>query len=144
MFKLTGAVLIMLSTVFISSQKILELWFTYRFLQQTADIIQKLIYEKDLNTVYGKIFDKWNFDYTCFINLAKSNGYIKRSEINYVNSFFYGLGRHNSAAEEKYLYDSLIAVIQRKDEYYLNYRKNKKLHILCGAAAGMLIIIFLI
>ena len=143
MFKLTGSILVLCSTVFISSQKVLECYFTYRFLHKVADTIKTIQYENATNMPYTQVFEKISFDKNIFFSKAKSNGYILHKEIETAKMFFDNLGRRDKIGETEYLNYNFEVFTAKSKEYCKRYNEIKKTHILCGIAVGLFIIIFL-
>lgn len=143
MFKLTGSILVLCSTVFISSQKVLECYFTYRFLQKLADTIKTIQYENATNMPYPQFFERISFDKDIFFSKAKSNGYILHKEIETAKMFFDNLGRRDKIGETEYLNYNFEVFTAKSKEYCKRYNEIKKTHILCGIAVGLFIIIFL-
>lgn len=144
MLKFAGSVLIMCSTVFIFSQKVFEYYFTYKFLYVVLDIITKIQYENGSNMTYKKVYEKIGFDYTNFFVKAKTNGYIKRSEIDNAQTFFKNLGKRDKDGEKEYIEHNRASISAKVQRYYADYIEIKKSHFMCGVAAGLLIIIFFI
>lgn len=143
MFKLAGSILVMCSTVFISGQKVLKYYFTYRFLQKVADTIKTIQYENATNMPYPQFFERISFDKNMFFSKAKSNGYILYKEIETAKMFFDNLGRRDKIGETEYLNYNFEVFTAKSKEYYSRYNEIKKTHILCGIAVGLFIIIFL-
>ena len=143
MFKLAGSILVMCSTVFISGQKVLKYYFTYRFLQKVADTIKTIQYENATNMPYPQFFERISFDKNMFFSKAKSNGYILYKEIETAKMFFDNLGRRDKIGESEYLNYNFEVFTAKSKEYYSRYNEIKKTHILCGIAVGLFIIIFL-
>lgn len=144
MCKVMGSVLIMCSTIFIFSQKVLENYFTYKFLHSILGIIVRIQYENGANIPYIKVFEKIGFNYTEFFIKVKTNGYIKRCEIEYVQYFFENLGKRDKNSEKEYIEYHLSSITQKVKDYQKTYSEIKKSHIMCGIAAGLTIIIFFI
>lgn len=144
MFEIAGSLLIMLSTVFLCSQRIFENYFTYRFLNLVFDVIVKIQYENGCNIPYSRVYEKIGFDYTAFFAKAKSNGYVKRSEIEFVQKFFSNLGKRDNNSEKAYIEYNRSVIERKSQSYYSTYNEIKKSHFICGIAAGLLIIIFFI
>ena len=143
MFKLAGSILVMCSTVFISGQKVLKYYFTYRFLQKVADTIKTIQYENATNMPYPQFFERISFDKNMFFSKAKSNGYILYKEIETAKMFFDNLGRRDKIGETEYLNYNFEVFTAKSKEFYSRYNEIKKTHILCGIAVGLFIIIFL-
>lgn len=144
MFKITGIILVIFSTVFVSSQKILEYRFTHNFFTSVTEIIKQIQYENTINQTYKKVFQKIDFDLEKFLNKAKGNGYIKRGDIKTVQMFFEGLGKRDRTAEYEYILYNLEKFESSAENYFLRYSEAKKTHLLCGISTGMIIIIFFI
>ena len=144
MYKLAGGLLIICSTVFVFSQRIFENYFTYKFLYSVFDIMVKIQYENGSNMPYSTVYKKIGFDYSKFIAKAKSNGYVKRSEIEQTEIFFDNLGKRDKNSEKEYIEYNRLSVERKFQSYYSKYNEIKKSHLMCGIAAGLLIIIFFI
>lgn len=144
MFKLAGSILVLISTVFISSQKVLECYFTYRFLQAVTDIIKTIQFENSTNIPYAQLYMKIGFDKYIFFAKANSNGYIVHREIENAKNFFDNLGKRDKLAEKEYLNYNAEIFQAKAEEFYDRFNRVKKTHILCGMAVGLFIIIFLI
>lgn len=144
MYKLAGGLLIICSTVFVFSQRIFENYFTYKFLYSVFDIIVKIQYENGSNMPYSTVYKKIDFDYSDFITRAKTNGYVKRSEIEQAEIFFDNLGKRDKNSEKEYIEYNRLSVERKFQSYYSKYNEIKKSHLMCGIASGMLIIIFFI
>ena len=144
MYELAGGLLVICSTVFLFSQKIFENYFTYKFLYSVFDIIVKIQYENGSNMPYSTVYKKIDFDYSDFITRAKTNGYVKRSEIEQAEIFFDNLGKRDKNSEKEYIEYNRLSVERKFQSYYSKYNEIKKSHLMCGIASGMLIIIFFI
>jgi len=144
MFKAAGSVMIICSSVFIFCQKTLKCYFTYKFLQNLAEIIQKIQFENSANLTYKKLFEKINFDKNIFFANTNANVYIQNKEIILAESFFAELGKRDKKSEEDYIDYNLKKFIRISQEYQKKYNETKKAHLMCGVAAGLLVIIFLI
>ena len=144
MYKLAGGLLIICSTVFVFSQRIFENYFTYKFLYSVFDIMVKIQYENGSNMPYSTVYKKIGFDYSDFIARAKTNGYVKRSEIEQAEIFFDNLGKRDKNSEKEYIEYNRLSVERKFQSYYSKYNEIKKSHLMCGIASGMLIIIFFI
>lgn len=134
----------MTSTVFIFSQKVLEHYFTYKFLSEILDIIIKIQYENGSNIPYAKIYVKIGFDNINFFAKVKTNGYIKRSEIDAVQIFFKNLGKRDKNSEKEYIEYNQKIISARAQRYYSDYNEIKKSRFMCGIASGLMIIILFI
>lgn len=143
MFKLIGSALILISAIFVFSQKILKYYYTYKFLDTTAQILQKILYEKNTGKTYSQIFNTVGIHPDEYISSAQKNGYIVKAEVSYAKSFFENLGRRNSITEEKYILNTLNSIQRNREEYYEKYCSDRKLHILCGGSIGIMIVILL-
>ena len=144
MFRLTGCILVLVSMVFISCQKVFESYYSYKFLEEVILVIQKIQYENFINIPYKELFEKIGFDKNKFMLKTKSNGYINRNNINEVSVFLENLGKRDSYSENKYLNDNMEKFILEKERYINRYENIKKTHPLCGFSIGMTIIIFFI
>ena len=144
MFKFAGALMVLGSTVFLFSQKVLEKYFTYKFLDDTYKILQKIHQENSSNISYNKIFENIRFDYHKYIEKANGNGYINKLEIKYVKNIFENLGKHNSISEQILIQNYMDNIDYKKQNYFTEYSNIKKTHILCGIAAGLFVVILLI
>ncbi|MBE6894095.1 MAG: hypothetical protein E7483_00595 [Ruminococcaceae bacterium] len=144
MFKVAGSIFVLVSSIFIFCQKVLKCFFTYKFLLDTVDIIQKIQFESSANLIYTKLYENINFDKNIFFENAKANAYIEDKEITLVQSFFEELGKRDKMAEHEYVDYNLKKFIASSQEYLKKYSEIKKTHFICGVAAGLFIIIFLI
>ena len=93
---------------------------------------------------YTDVFRKIEFDKKSFLKKAKTNGYIVRSEIKAAETFFDNLGKRDTSAEKHYIDFNLQIFTNKSREYKEKHNQIKKTHLLCGIAAGLLIIIVLI
>jgi len=144
MYKIVGSIFIVLSSYMIFNRTILENYYTYKFLKMNVTIVQKIIFEKNINIVYEEIFSKLKFDWKNYISVCRKNNYIKKEEIDFVNDFFSNLGKRDTESEEKYIQYYLEKLITKQDIYYKQYCKDNKIYGMCGISLGLFIIIFLI
>jgi len=144
MYKIVGSIFIVLSSYMIFNRTILENYYTYKFLKMNVTIVQKIIFEKNINIVYEEIFSKLKFDWKNYISVCRKNNYIKKEEIDFVNDFFSNLGKRDTESEEKYIQYYLEKLITKQDIYYKQYCKDNKIYGMCGISLGLYIIIFLI
>ena len=144
MFKLAGCLLVLCSTVFISCQKVLENYYTYKFLNDIYHTVRKIQYENSINMPYSRIFERIKFKKDDYMTKAKTNGYINRDEIITVQMFFDNLGKRDRMAECEYISQNKDNFKARAQHYLEDYNNIKKTHLLCGIACGLFIIIFLI
>lgn len=144
MFKLIGCIMIIFSSVFIFSQKILESYFTYKFLTYAEDITEKVMYESTINLSYDKICRKIGFDKESYFKKAENNRYISRREYLKVKDFMDNLGKRDSQSEKQYISYNLKNIKTEKEKYYKSYCENRKVYILSGTAIGLITVIFLI
>ena len=144
MFKFAGCVLVILSSVMIFSTKVLESYFTYRFLLKSENIAEKLLCEKGTNLSYEKLFAKIGFDKKEYYLAAGKNRYIKQKEYIYVRDFWDNLGKRDADSEYKYIEINLKNIKRQKDMYYKTYCDDRKVYTLSGAAIGVFISIILI
>ena len=135
---------VMALPVFLILFFIMYVSFTYKFLYVVLDIITKIQYENGSNMTYKKVYEKIGFDYTNFFVKAKTNGYIKRSEIDNAQTFFKNLGKRDKDGEKEYIEHNRSSISAKVQRYYADYNEIKKSHFMCGVAAGLLIIIFFI
>ncbi len=144
MFKFIGSIMILASSVFVCSRKVLESYFTYKFLQNTEQLTETLICERGKNLSYDKVFKRMNFDIKYFISGTEKNGYIKKEEIISVKEFLNNLGKRDSNSEKIYIEFNLKNIKHKKEIYYKSYCENRKVYTLYGGAIGLFIIIFFI
>ena len=144
MYKIVGSIFIVLSSYMIFNRTILENYYTYKFLKMNVTIVQKILFEKNVNMVYEEIFSKLKFDWKNYISVCRKNNYIKKEEIDFVNDFFSNLGKRDTESEEKYIQYYLEKLISKQDIYYKQYCKDNKIYGMCGISLGLFIIIFLI
>lgn len=144
MYKIVGSIFIVLSSYMIFNRTILENYYTYKFLKMNVTIVQKILFEKNVNMVYEEIFSKLKFDWKNYISVCRKNNYIKKEEIDFVNDFFSNLGKRDTESEEKYIQYYLEKLITKQDIYYKQYCKDNKIYGMCGISIGLFIIIFLI
>ncbi len=144
MYKIVGSIFIVLSSYMIFNRTILENYYTYKFLKKNVTIVQKILFEKNVNMVYEEIFSKLKFDWKNYISVCRKNNYIKKEEIDFVNDFFSNLGKRDTESEEKYIQYYLEKLITKQDIYYKQYCKDNKIYGMCGISLGLFIIIFLI
>ncbi len=144
MYKIVGSIFIVLSSYMIFNRTILENYYTYKFLKMNVTIVQKILFEKNVNMVYEEIFSKLKFDWKNYISVCRKNNYIKKEEIDFVNDFFSNLGKRDTESEEKYIQYYLEKLITKQDIYYKQYCKDNKIYGMCGISLGLFIIIFLI
>ena len=144
MLKLAGSILLLCSTVFISSQKVLECYFTYKFLDKICDVIRLLQFENSTNLPYKQVFEKIKFDKNNFFTKVKSNGYILRKEVKDAEIFFDNLGKRDKISEIEYINYSYEIFKLKSKEYFDRYNQIKKPYLIAGVAAGLVIIIVLI
>ncbi|MBQ5324389.1 MAG: hypothetical protein J6J58_02970 [Oscillospiraceae bacterium] len=128
----------------IFNRTILENYYTYKFLKMNVTIVQKILFEKNVNMVYEEIFSKLKFDWKNYISVCRKNNYINKEEIDFVNNFFSNLGKRDTESEEKYIQYYLERLIAKQDIYYKQYCKDNKIYGMCGISLGLFIIIFLI
>ena len=144
MYKIVGSIFIVLSSYMIFNRTILENYYTYKFLKMNVTIVQKILFEKNVNMVYEEIFSKLKFDWKNYISVCRKNNYIKKEEIDFVNDFLSNLGKRDTESEEKYIQYYLEKLITKQDIYYKQYCKDNKIYGMCGISLGLFIIIFLI
>ena len=144
MYKIVGSIFIVLSSYMIFNRTILENYYTYKLLKMNVTIVQKILFEKNVNMVYEEIFSKLKFDWKNYISVCRKNNYIKKEEIDFVNDFFSNLGKRDTESEEKYIQYYLEKLITKQDIYYKQYCKDNKIYGMCGISLGLFIIIFLI
>ena len=144
MFKFAGCMLIILSSVMIFSTKVLESYFTYRFLMKGESIAEKLMCEKGTNLSYEKLFEKIGFEKNKYYLTAEENRYINRKEYLSVRDFLDNLGKRDADSEYKYIEINLKNIKRQKDMYYKTYCEDRKIYMLSGAATGVFISIILI
>ena len=144
MYKIVGSIFIVLSSYMIFNRTILENYYTYKFLKMNVTIVQKILFEKNVNMVYEEIFSKLKFDWKNYISVCRKNNYIKKEEIDFVNDFLSNLGKRYTESEEKYIQYYLEKLITKQDIYYKQYCKDNKIYGMCGISLGLFIIIFLI
>ena len=144
MYKIVGSIFIVLSSYMIFNRTILENYYTYKFLKMNVTIVQKILFEKNVNMVYEEIFSKLKFDWKNYISVCRKNNYINKEEIDFVNNFFSNLGKRDTESEEKYIQYYLERLIAKQDIYYKQYCKDNKIYGMCGISLGLFIIIFLI
>lgn len=144
MYKIVGSIFIVLSSYMIFNRTILENYYTYKFLKMNVTIVQKILFEKNVNMVYEEIFSKLKFDWKNYISVCRKNNYIKKEEIDFVNDFFSNLGKRDTESEEKYIQYYLEKLITKQDIYYKQYCKDNKIYGMCGISLGLFIIILLI
>ena len=144
MYKIVGSIFIVLSSYMIFNRRILENYYTYKFLKKNVTMVQKIVFEKNVNMVYEEIFSKLKFDWKNYISVCRKNNYIKKEEIDFVNDFFSNLGKRDTESEEKYIQYYLEKLIAKQDIYYKQYCKDNKIYGMCGISLGLFIIIFLI
>ena len=144
MYKIVGSIFIVLSSYMIFNRTILENYYTYKFLKMNVTIVQKILFEKNVNMVYEEIFSKLKFDWKNYISVCRKNNYIKKEEIDFVNDFFSNLGKRDTESEEKYIQYYLEKLITKQDIYFKQYCKDNKIYGMCGISIGLFIIIFLI
>ena len=144
MYKIVGSIFIVLSSYMIFNRRILENYYTYKFLKKNVTMVQKIVFEKNVNMVYEEIFSKLKFDWKNYISVCRKNNYIKKEEIDFVNDFFSNLGKRDTESEEKYIQYYLEKLITKQDIYYKQYCKDNKIYGMCGISLGLFIIIFLI
>ncbi len=144
MYKIVGSIFIVLSSYMIFNRTILENYYTYKFLKMNVTIVQKILFEKNVNMVYEEIFSKLKFDWKNYISVCRKNNYIKKEGVDFVNDFFSNLGKRDTESEEKYIQYYLEKLITKQDIYYKQYCKDNKIYGMCGISLGLFIIIFLI
>lgn len=144
MLKLAGCIMIVISTTAVFSSKILKAYFTYRFMAEIADVSEKIIYESETNMPYDFILRKIGFDKSAYLKKAQTNHYIKNSEYKRVEAFISDLGKRDKNAEKQYLRYNLDSINHIMNIYFNEYRQNSKIYVMCGAAVGLLIVIFII
>ena len=144
MYKIVGSIFIVLSSYMIFNRTILENYYTYKFFKMNVTIVQKILFEKNINMVYEEIFSKLKFDWKNYISVCRKNNYIKKEEIDFVNDLFSNLGKRDTESEEKYIQYYLEKLIAKQDIYYKQYCKDNKIYGMCGISLGLFIIIFLI
>ncbi|MBQ6896949.1 MAG: hypothetical protein IJN69_07050 [Oscillospiraceae bacterium] len=143
MLKLSGCVITVISATLLFSRKVLENYYTYKFLDKAVQTIKQISFEGG-NISYKQIFEKMDFDRTLFIRRAEENFYIAKKYTEEVKMFFDGLGRRDSDSEKQYILYGLNIIEHRKDECFEVYKESRKVYVMCGAAAGLLAVIFLI
>ncbi|MBQ5313262.1 MAG: hypothetical protein J6K30_04330, partial [Oscillospiraceae bacterium] len=121
----------------IFNRTILENYYTYKFLKMNVTIVQKILFEKNVNMVYEEIFSKLKFDWKNYISVCRKNNYIKKEEIDFVNDFFSNLGKRDTESEEKYIQYYLEKLITKQDIYYKQYCKDNKIYGMCGISLGL-------
>lgn len=144
MFKLTGSVMVLISSVILFSRKTAEYYYTYIFLRKAEVAARQILYEINSNLSYDKILKKIGFDKFKFLSDGASNVYILKNEYYAVENFFDNLGKRDSISEKEYIIFNLNNIKKQKDNYCKKYCETAKMHIVSGAAAGLVIIIFLI
>jgi len=144
MFKVIGSIMVLFSSVFVCSRKVLESYFTYKFLQHTEQMTETLIYERGKNLSYDKVFEKIDFDKKYYISATEKNGYINKEELLSVKEFLDNLGKRDSNSEKIYIDYNLKNIKRKKEIYYRSYCDNRKVYTLYGCAIGLFIIIFFI
>ena len=127
MYKIVGSIFIVLSSYMIFNRTILENYCTYKFLKMNVTIVQKILFEKNVNMVYEEIFSKLKFDWKNYISVCRKNNYIKKEEIDFVNDFFSNLGKRDTESEEKYIQYYLEKLITKQDIYYKQYCRDTNL-----------------
>ena len=144
MIKLSGCIITVLSATLFFSRKVLENFFTYRFMDKAMQIVQQMNIESDGSMPYSKLFERIGFESSIFIGQAEKNVYVNKKYIEEIKRFFDNLGKRNSKAEKQYVLHNLNIMEHRRDRCYREYTENRKTHIMCGAAVGFLTVIFLI
>ncbi|MBE6877621.1 MAG: hypothetical protein E7488_00425 [Ruminococcaceae bacterium] len=144
MFKLIGSFMIVFSSVFISSRKVIENYFTYRFLMQVEKTTELLMHEIETNLSYDKLFRKIDFDKSNFFSKSELNSFIKKDEFFAVKDFMDNLGKRSSGSEKNYIALNLSNIKYKKEMYYKSYCETRKVYTFYGGAIGLFIIILFI
>ncbi len=144
MFKIIGCVMIVFSASFMFSQKTLVYFFTYKFIKETLYIAEKIMYEKNTNLTYNKIFEKICVDREKYLNKAEKNLYIDRQIFEYIQAFFSDLGKRDSISENQYFKYHLAELEREKKDFYKKYIDNRKINLIYGISIGAFVSIYLV
>ena len=144
MFKIIGSLMVVFSASFMFSQKTLVYFFTYRFIKENINIIEKIIYEKNTNLTYNKIFQKIGFDKNKYILKSEKNLYIDKQVFEYVKTFYENLGKRDSVSENQYFEYHIKELNRNQQNYYKKYIENRKINLIYGISIGSFVAIYLI
>ena len=144
MFKFLGCMIVTMSSIMLFSRKVLENYFTYRFLSKAENYTEKLMYEKGTNLSYDKLFGKIALNKNEYYSAAVKNRYIKQEEYIYVRNFLDNLGKRDAVSELKYIEVNLKNIKHKREIHHRLYCEDRKIYMLSGTAIGLLISILLI
>lgn len=144
MFKIIGSLMVVFSASFMFSQKTLVYFFTYRFIKENINIIEKIMYEKNTNLTYNKIFQKIGFDKNKYLLKSEKNLYIDKQVFEYVKTFYENLGKRDSVSENQYFEYHIKELNRNQHDYYKKYIENRKINLIYGISIGSFVAIYLI
>lgn len=144
MFKIIGSLMVVFSASFMFSQKTLVYFFTYRFIKENINIIEKIMYEKNTNLTYNKIFQKIGFDKNKYLLKSEKNLYIDKQVFKYVKTFYENLGKRDSVSENQYFEYHIKELNRNQQDYYKKYIENRKINLIYGISIGSFVAIYLI
>jgi len=154
MFKITGCLMIVFSSVMIFMKNSIRDKTTYEFLKQTSELCRYIHLDCNNGKNYPDFFQNigkyglsyyrsFSFPYNDKNNICITKYHIAENVVIEVESFFRQLGKRTKEKESEYLEYSINYFALKSDEYRRKYEKNRQLNFVTGMSAGIMIAIMI-